>query len=213
VQLALRTLVDRAESTPTGFIVSALCGSTAASREIYRFRTRWLINSAGLQAPALAARIEGLSSGLIPAQYLCKGSYFSLNGPSPFTHLIYPLPDLHQHGLGVHATLDIAGQVRFGPDTEYTEELDYAVDPQRHTAFCEAIRRYYPALDPARLVPAYAGIRPKLQAPGAASEDFHLQDWHQHGLAGLVQLFGIESPGLTASLALAREVADRLDTL
>lgn len=167
-------------------------------------RSPILVNSAGLAAPELARRIAGLAPGLVPRAYYAKGHYFSYAGRSPFTHLVYPLPD--EAGLGIHGTLDLAGRLKFGPDVEWIEAIDYAVDVSRRDRFVDSIRAYWPDVDPARLAPAYAGIRPKIVGPGAAAADFVIQGRAQHGIAGLVNLFGIESPGLTASLAIAEVV-------
>ena len=175
--------------------------------------TRIVVNSAGLWAPGLAARCEGLSPCHVPAAHHAKGNYFALAGRSPFSRLIYPLPE--QAGLGVHLTLDLAGQARFGPDVQWLsdgspDELDYRVDPARGEAFYDAIRSYWPALPDGALQPAYSGVRPKLHGPGEPAGDFVLQGPAEHGVVGLVNLFGIESPGLTASLAIADEVLLRL---
>ena len=169
-----------------------------------------LVNAAGLHAPAVARRIDGLDPALIPRAWFAKGNYYALAGRSPFTRLIYPVPE--PGGLGVHLTLDLAGQARFGPDVEWLDvdapdAIDYAVDPARSAAFYAAIRRYWPGLKDGALAPAYSGVRPKLQGPGASASDFMLQGPEAHGVGGLMNLFGIESPGLTASLAIAAEVA------
>ncbi len=163
-----------------------------------------LINAAGLFAPAVARAIEGLDHERLPRAHFAKGHYFALRGKSPFSRLVYPLPSAH--GLGVHVTLDLAGQARFGPDVSWVDGVDYAFDASRVGAFAAAIRRFYPALDPATLVPGYTGIRPKLGPEGAPASDFVVQSAREHGVQGLVNLFGIESPGLTASLALAEHV-------
>ena len=170
-----------------------------------------VVNAAGLWAPALARRFEGLASGHVPTAYFAKGNYYSLTGRTPFSHLVYPVPEAA--GLGVHLTLDLAGQARFGPDVEWVEpdqqgRLDYRVDPRRAEAFHAEIRRYWPGLVDGALQPAYSGIRPKIQAPGEPARDFVIQGPSVHGVPGLVNLFGIESPGLTASLALGEVVAD-----
>ncbi len=167
-----------------------------------------VVNAAGLSAQAVARTMAGLPQRTIPRDYLCKGSYYTLTGRPPFTRPIYPVPE--QAGLGVHVTVDLAGQVRFGPDVEWIEEIDYDVDPGRADAFYEAVRRYYPDLAEGALQPGYAGIRPKLQAPGGPAADFVIQGPAVHGIDGLVHLYGIESPGLTAALALAELVADAL---
>mgnify|MGYP002630401696 CR=1 FL=1 len=201
--------IIRIEPRIAGFLVTALCGSPGR-QETYQFSCRQLINSAGLHAQTLAGEIRGLDQESVPPLYLCKGSYFSLRGKSPFSHLIYPLPEKNQHGLGVHATLDMSGQVRFGPDVEYTRTVDYRVDSDKRNDFCRAIQRYFPGLNPEDLQADYAGIRPKLQAPEGIFKDFVIREESNQGLPGLVQLFGIESPGLTASLAIACAVEDLL---
>jgi L-2-hydroxyglutarate oxidase LhgO len=163
-----------------------------------------LVNAAGLSAPALARSIEGMPIGLIPCAYLAKGNYFSCNARAPFSRLIYPVPE--PGGLGVHLTLDMAGQARFGPDVEWVESIDYAVDPSRAERFYPAIRRYWPTLPDGALMPSYSGIRPKIVPPAVATQDFLIQGPTDHGVAGLINLFGIESPGLTSSLAIADHV-------
>lgn len=208
VQYAPLTRVVAVQAGDQGFIVQTECGAPGQI-EPFAFRCRYLINAAGLHAQELAMRIDGLEKSEVPALYLSRGCYFSLAGKSPFRHLIYPVPEQHQRGLGIHATLDLAGQVRFGPDVEYVNEIDYRVPEERREIFVEAIRRYYPGLRFDQLHPDYAGIRPKLCGPDGGVADFLIQDENTHGLPGLVQLFGIESPGLTASLAIARLVADK----
>jgi L-2-hydroxyglutarate oxidase LhgO len=169
-------------------------------------RARTFINSAGLHAPKLARGLAGMPRQLVPKEYYAKGNYFSLTGRSPFSRLIYPVPV--PGGLGTHLTIDLGGQARFGPDVEWVETLDYDVDPRRGEGFYAAIRRYWPALKDGALAPGYAGIRPKIVPPGAPAQDFTIMGPASHGVPGLVHLFGIESPGLTASLALAGHVAD-----
>jgi L-2-hydroxyglutarate oxidase LhgO len=169
-------------------------------------RCKTFINSAGLDATALAGRIEGMSKAHIPQPYLAKGSYFSLAGRSPFTRLIYPVPV--KGGLGTHLTLDLAGQARFGPDVEWVDAIDYDVDPGRAASFYAGVRRYYPDLADGALIPSYSGIRPKIVPPEVGTQDFVVQGQSVHGVKGMVNLFGIESPGLTASLALADHVRD-----
>ncbi|MDR6305581.1 L-2-hydroxyglutarate oxidase LhgO [Nitrobacter vulgaris] len=164
-----------------------------------------LINAAGLGAPAVARRIEGMPVERIPPAYLAKGSYFSCSVRAPFSRLIYPVPE--PGGLGVHLTLDLAGQPRFGPDVEWIEIPNYDVDPGRATQFYPAIRRYWPDLPDGALIPAYSGIRPKIVPPAVAVQDFMIEGPADHGLTGLINLFGIESPGLTSSLAIADHVA------
>ena len=164
-----------------------------------------VVNSAGLAAPAVARRIDGLDARHVPPAYFAKGSYFSVAGRQPFRRLVYPMPEASV--LGVHVTLDLAGQCKFGPDLEWLETPDYDVDPARAARFYDAVRRYYPELADGALQPAYAGIRPKIHGPGEPQPDFLLQGPQTHGAPGLVNLFGIESPGLTASPAIADEVA------
>lgn len=165
-----------------------------------------VVNSAGLHAQELARRIEGVPKRSIPPSLYAKGNYYVLRGRAPFRHLIYPIPE--PGGLGVHLTLDLAGQARFGPDVEWVEELDFTVDPGRAERFYPAIHRYWPGLPPGALQPGYAGIRPKLSGPGAPAEDFLIQGSEAHGVRGLINLYGIESPGLTSALAIAERVAD-----
>lgn len=167
--------------------------------------SRLLVNAAGLAATSVARSIDGMPIECIPPAYFAKGSYFSCAVRAPFSHLIYPVPE--PGGLGVHLTLDMAGQARFGPDVEWIDTLDYAVDPARADRFYPAIRRYWPELPDGALLPAYSGIRPKIVSPAVARQDFMIQSSQHHGLAGLINLFGIESPGLTASLAIADDVA------
>ena len=166
---------------------------------------RLLINAAGLGAQALARAIDGMPAEKVPPLYLAKGNYFSLSGRTPFSRLIYPMPA--GGGLGVHLTLDLAGQARFGPDVEWAETIDYSVDPRRADSFYAAIRTYWPGLPDGALQPAYSGIRPKIERPGGPGTDFLIQTENDHGVKGLVNLFGIESPGLTASLAIAERIA------
>jgi L-2-hydroxyglutarate oxidase LhgO len=180
-----------------------------------RLKCRIVVNSAGLTAPMLGRRIAGLPPASVPANYYCKGNYFTLAGRSPFTRLIYPAPEVA--GLGVHLTLDMAGQAKFGPDVEWLdakdgEPLDYVVNPRRGDGFYAAIRTYWPGLPDGALQPGYSGIRPKLQSPtDKTAADFIVQGPADHGVAGLVNLYGIESPGLTSSLALADLVTAKLD--
>jgi L-2-hydroxyglutarate oxidase LhgO len=175
-------------------------------------KTRTLVNSAGLKAPTVAKSLQGYRAELAPRELYAKGNYYSLNKKAPFSRLIYPVPE--PGGLGVHVTLDLAGQARFGPDVEWVERIgrkeDYAVDPRRSERFYAAIRRYWPGLPDNSLAPAYAGIRPKTAGPGEPAPDFEIQGPRLHGIPGLAHLFGIESPGLTASLALADAVLQEL---
>jgi len=171
---------------------------------------RSVINAAGLMAPAISRLIGGGAAERVPQPYFAKGHYYSLSGRSPFRHLVYPVAS--GGGLGIHVTLDLAGQARFGPDIEWIESIDYSFDDSRRARFAEAIRRYYPALDETHLQPAYTGIRPKLVPKGAPDGDFVIDGPAQHGIDGYVALYGIESPGLTATLAIADRVASCLGT-
>jgi L-2-hydroxyglutarate oxidase LhgO len=173
-------------------------------------RARWVINCAGLWADRVAASIEGFPQEHIATTKFAKGSYFALSGASPFSRLVYPAPQPGGH-LGIHMTLDLAGAARFGPDTEWVETIDYAVDPRRAAMFAEVVKQYWPNLNPDRLYPAYAGIRPKISGVGEATRDFAISGPLHHGVVGIVNLFGMESPGLTASLAIGEHVAAMAD--
>jgi L-2-hydroxyglutarate oxidase LhgO len=171
-------------------------------------RARTLVNCAGVEAPAVARLVRGFPPAHIPVAYFAKGNYFTLKARAPFERLIYPLPEAG--GLGIHLTLDLAGRARFGPDVEWVEGCDYSVNAGRAAAFYAAIRRYWPALADGALQADYAGVRPRITGPGEPLGDFRIDDARTHGVPGLVNLFGIESPGLTASLAIAGEVVARL---
>jgi L-2-hydroxyglutarate oxidase LhgO len=173
-------------------------------------RCRLLVNSTGLHAPGFAARISGMPPDRIPTAHYAKGNYFTLSARSPFSRLIYPVPV--PGGLGVHLTIDLAGQARFGPDVQWIDTIDYTVDPARAAGFYAAVRKYWPALKDGALQPGYAGIRPKIVPRGAPAQDFVVQGPQTHGVPGLINLFGIESPGLTASLALADYVVELSET-
>jgi L-2-hydroxyglutarate oxidase LhgO len=169
-----------------------------------------LVNSAALHACALARRFDGLDPRFVPREFFAKGNYYALSARAPFTHLIYPAPA--DAFLGVHLTLDLAGQARFGPDLEWldvtdAEQIDYAVDPRRADAFYAEVRRYWPQLPDGALAPSYSGVRPKIHGPGEAAQDFRIDGPALHAVPGLVNLFGIESPGLTSALAIAEQVA------
>ncbi|MBD8875530.1 NAD(P)/FAD-dependent oxidoreductase [Roseibium polysiphoniae] len=178
-------------------------GSEAEDR--YAITCRELIISAGHGAPGLSAMLPGTTP---PKAYLAKGNYFKLTGKAPFSQLIYPVPE--PGGLGVHLTLDLQHQARFGPDVEWVEGFDYRVDPARGEAFYAAIRSYWPGLEDGSLVADYSGIRPKISAQGEVAADFHIDGRSEHGREGLVALYGIESPGLTASLAIAEDVVKKM---
>jgi len=198
--LAVRSPLNRVVVVEDGFVVEV-----EASEPIH---CSILVNSAGLRAPSVARKMEGYRAQLAPPELYAKGNYYSLARRAPFSRLVYPVPE--PGGLGVHVTLDLAGQARFGPDVEWVERIDYGVDPRRAERFYAAIRRYWPGLPDGALEPGYCGIRPKTAGPGAPAPDFEIQGPRRHGVPGLVHLFGIESPGLTASLALARAVQAEL---
>ncbi len=187
---------------PDGFLVrtgsgAATAEKTAGNTEI---EARFVVNAAGLGAVELLGRIEGYPAGRIPKMHLGRGNYFTVAARSPFQHLIYPIP--HAAGLGIHATLDLGRRVRFGPDVEWIDRIDYSVNAARAPLFYEAIRRYWPQLADGALMPDYTGIRPKLHGPDEPQPDFRIESAAEHGLPGLVNLLGIESPGLTSALAI-----------
>jgi L-2-hydroxyglutarate oxidase LhgO len=198
--LALKSPLDKGVVRPEGIELHVAGAEPLLARAV--------VNSAGLRAPSLARRIEGFPAALAPRELYAKGNYYSLSRRAPFSRLVYPVPE--PGGLGVHVTLDLGGRARFGPDVQWVDAPDYRVDPQRAHAFYAAIRRYWPGLPDGALEPGYAGIRPKISGPGEPAADFVVQGPREHGVAGLVNLFGIESPGLTASLALADDVAAHL---
>jgi len=191
-------------------VLAARCGAGGIAIEVggdgpMVLEASVVINSAGLNAPVIARQFTGLPAQKVPPNHFSKGNYYSLMGRSPFSRLIYPVPV--PGGLGVHVTLDLAGQTRFGPDVEAIDQISYDVDPSRADAFYAEIRKYWPGLPDGTLQPAYSGIRPKLGTPQNPMGDFVIQGPQDHGVSGLVNLFGIESPGLTASLAIADHVA------
>jgi L-2-hydroxyglutarate oxidase LhgO len=205
--LARGAHVGRVERKAEGFRLHIRSGDESLTLD-----TRLLVNAAGLWAQSVAGVIEGLDGGDIPPLFLAKGNYAALTGPSPFRHLIYPVPE--PGGLGVHLTIDLAGRARFGPDVEWLATgdpaaIDYTVSPDIPARFAPRIARWWPAVTAAALAPDYSGVRPKLSGPGMAAADFRIDGPELHGIPGLVNLFGIESPGLTASLA----IADHVDAL
>ncbi|MEY2994294.1 MAG: hypothetical protein RL357_1229 [Pseudomonadota bacterium] len=200
--VALKSPLLAAETHAEGFSVQV--GGEAPTE----LSARWLVNAAGLEAQTVALQIAGVGRQHIPQRYLCKGNYFTLVGAAPFGRLIYPVPGAAS--LGCHYTLDLGGQGRFGPDVEWVDEINYAVDPHRAADFYDQIRRYWPALKDGALSASYAGVRPKLQSPGGETVDFRIDGPAVHGVPGLVNLFGIESPGLTSSLAIGEYVSQVL---
>ena len=174
-----------------------------------RFRFRTVVNAAGFSAPAVARTLRGLDARFVPAPYFARGHYFTVSGVSPFKRLVYPLPG--SNGLGIHVALDLAGNLRFGPDATWADAVDYAFDEGRAGDFYRAIRRYYPGLADGALAPGFVGVRPKLGPAGSGFIDFVLQGRDVHGVPGLLNLFGIDSPGLTSCLAIADEVARHLE--
>ena len=202
------TRIDCVEFKRQRFLVEFTI--TASSRpEQDTFQCNLLINSAGLHAQTLAQNIADFDQASIPELHMCKGCYFNFTGKNPFQRLIYPLPEANETGLGIHAILDLSSQLRFGPDTEYVDSIDYDIDPCRSSLFAAAVAKYFPAVTAELLVPAYAGIRPKIAAAGEAPGDFVILDGAEHGMPGLIQLFGMESPALTASLAIGELVRDK----
>ncbi|MBI5014539.1 MAG: NAD(P)/FAD-dependent oxidoreductase [Deltaproteobacteria bacterium] len=197
--LVLRSPVEGGSVSADGIVLRV------GGADPVELRCRSVVNAAGLHATEVARSLRGVPEATIPRSYLCKGNYFTLAQRTPFRRLVYPVPEAA--GLGVHMTLDLGGHARFGPDVEWVDAIDYRVDPRRADVFYPAIRRYWPGLRDGALEPGYAGIRPKIQAPGEEAVDFCLQGPRDHGVAGLVNLYGIESPGLTASLALGAAVA------
>ena len=195
-QFVFRTLFTGARVEKEGTFTCEFGSDTGM-----QLRCRILVNAAGLYAPTLARQIHGLDPATIPPEYYCKGNYFTLAGRAPFRHLIYPMPD--SAGLGVHLTLDLGGQAKFGPDTEWVQDVNYGIDLGRRDDFVCAIRSWWPALPEHLLEPGYAGIRPKIVPAGGAAGDFMIAGPKQHGVPGLVNLYGIESPGLTAALSIA----------
>ena len=201
--LVTHTPVTRVRVVDGGFEVHA------GGDEPTTLRCALLVNAAGLHAQRVARAIEGLAPAHVPAQHYAKGHYFTLAGRSPFSHLVYPMPD--HAGLGIHVTLDLGGQCKFGPDvTRWIDAPDYSFEDGLQPKFEAAIRRYWPDLPDGALQPGYTGVRPKVTGPTEAAGDFLVEGAEVHGVPGLVNLFGIESPGLTSSLAIARMVAGRL---
>lgn len=199
--VVFNTPLAHARCAPSAIVLVAQDGTELQARTV--------VNAAGLQAQALARRFDGLPAQTVPPSYYAKGNYFTLSGRSPFGRLIYPLPEAA--GLGVHLTIDLGGQAKFGPDVQWVDSPDdLVVDPQRGDVFYAEVRKYWPGLRDGALIAGYAGIRPKIQAPHEAAKDFLVQGPAEHGVPGLVNLFGIESPGLTSSLAMGDYVGEML---
>jgi len=201
--LALNTPITGWRREAEGFSVDFGGGDPAT------YTVQTVVNSAGHGAPKLLGLLGGFPTEHVPVQHYAKGNYFALTGKQPFSHLVYPVPEAA--GLGIHATIDMGGRVKFGPDVEWVEsDQDLVVDPTRAEKFYAAIRTYWPGLADGALVADYAGIRPKLHGPSEPMPDFRIDGPEVHGVAGLVNLLGIESPGLTSSLAIAELVRQRL---
>jgi L-2-hydroxyglutarate oxidase LhgO len=199
--LALNSPLQQAFCAPDGIRLLACDGTELKARRV--------VNAAGLQAPSLARRFTGLDAGFVPASRFAKGNYFTLSGRAPFRHLIYPMPEAA--GLGIHLTLDLGGQAKFGPDVQWVDSADnLQVDPARAPTFYAGVRQFWPGLRDGALAPGYAGIRPMLRGPNDPVADFVIQGPAVHGVPGLVNLFGIESPGLTSALAIGARVRELL---
>lgn len=201
--ISFNTKVVAGEANADGLRIETV--DTSGGRP-FELQASMFINACGLQASALAASIAGLQDRFVPRMRYAKGNYFSAAGRTPFSHLIYPVPE--EGGLGVHLTLDLDGRMRFGPDVEWIDDIEYSVDPRRADRFYDEIRKYWPELPDGALQPAYSGIRPKLSIAGEPVADFVIEGPGTHGVGGLVNLFGIESPGLTSCLSIAKYVSD-----
>ena len=198
--LALASPVMGGRTDATGVILQV------GGEQEMEIHARCVINAAGLDAVALGHTIQGRAEIALPQAWFARGVYFTLNGKVPFSRLIYPIPE--PGGLGVHLTLDLGGQAKFGPDVEWIAAPDFHVDPGRADRFYTAIRAWWPQLEDGRLEPGYAGVRPKIVSPDKPDADFRIDGPEQHGVSGLIHLFGIESPGLTAALAIGRYVGE-----
>ena len=199
--VALGSRVSSAQCSAEGIVIRTDDGTELMASTV--------VNAAGLYAPAVASRFEGFPTDKLPQAFYAKGNYFTLSGRSPFSRLIYPVPEAA--GLGVHLTIDLGGQAKFGPDVQWVDSPeDLVVDPSRGDAFYAEVRKYWPGLEDGALQAGYAGIRPKISGPHDAASDFMIQGPEQHGVPGLVNLFGIESPGLTSALAISERVLQAL---
>ena len=212
VIFAPRTRVEHVSVKNSRFNVTARVKQNSDhSSQYYEFSCDKFINAAGLGAQNIAHNIQGVDSNQIPPLHPCKGDYFSYSGKNPFKHLIYPVPEKNHTGLGIHSTSDMSNQLRFGPDTDYIDDFNYSINESKRELFATAIKSYFPKVESHRLIPAYSGIRPKLNGPGKEASDFVIHGPDVSDIDGLIQLFGMESPALTASLAIA-EYVDRLLT-
>jgi L-2-hydroxyglutarate oxidase LhgO len=200
--LVLQSRLQAARSVDAGIVIEVDDG---ASSELH---CRWLVNSAGLAAVDLLSRIHGYPRQRLRQSWYAKGNYFACHGVRPFKRLVYPMPN--SAGLGIHATLDLDGTTRFGPDVEWVEQPNYQVSASRAEVFYAAIREYWPGLPDGSLQPAYAGVRPKLVGPESTAADFEIESPSVHGVPGLINLLGIESPGLTSSMAIAEHVVEQV---
>jgi len=201
-----QTKMQSALPTDDGFDVSL-----NSQGELISIRCKYLINCAGLHSETVAHTIKGLNKSHIPKLHWCRGHYFSYQGESPFKQLIYPIP--RDNGLGIHASLDMGGQLKFGPDTQYIDKINYDFPSKLKEKFIKQVSQYFPNIDASKLQPAYAGIRPKLQGENDTFKDFVIQTSEVHHLKGLINLFGIDSPGLTSSLAIADYIFDKLNAV
>ncbi|GJM12358.1 MAG: hypothetical protein DHS20C12_07610 [Pseudohongiella sp.] len=209
VHFSPRTRVEAITSEEDSFIVHCQLDE-GLDPESYQFNCSQLINAAGLSAQSVARSIDAVAEDTIPTLHYCKGDYFDYQKKNPFSHLVYPMPEKNVAGLGIHGTMDLSSRLKFGPDTEYIDDINFEIDDSKATRFARYISTYFPKITADDLKPAYAGIRPKLSAPGEGAADFVIQEETAHGVSGLIQLFGIESPGLTASLAIGKYVAARV---
>ena len=210
VQFSPYSRVEKIDAEADAFVVHCQLDENR-NPERYQFDCQQLIIAAGLEAQSIAQSVSAVPENIIPKLHYCKGDYFDYRGRNPFSHLIYPMPEANTAGLGIHATMDMSSQLKFGPDTEYVENIDFEIDADKAKAFAKSISSYFPAIKAGDLKPAYSGIRPKLSGPGEVAADFEIQGESVHSVPGLIQLFGMESPGLTASLAIASHIADRVE--
>ncbi len=204
--VAFNSKVEKVNPEKNGLVTEVF-----GNNESIFIRSRSLINCAGLSSQSIAKKINGLNQNLIPKQYLAKGTYFTTSKKAPFKHLIYPVPE--NHALGIHFTLDLSGKVKFGPDLEWINKEDYSTDNRNRKKFYDEVKKFWPNIHEDELVPDYAGIRPKISGPNDPSADFIIQFPQQTEISGLVNLFGIESPGLTSCLSIASEIGSRINEI